>query len=28
MPAAIASYDLSGKLDEVRALVAFIKSQK
>lgn len=28
MPAAIASYDLAGKPDDVRALVAFIKSQK
>jgi cytochrome c551/c552 len=28
MPAAIANYNLGGKLDDVRALVAFIKSQK
>jgi cytochrome c551/c552 len=28
MPAAIASYDLASKPDDVRALVAFIKSQK
>ncbi len=28
MPAAIASYDLAGKPDDIRALVAFIKSQK
>jgi cytochrome c oxidase subunit 2 len=28
MPAAIASYELSAKADDIRALVAFIKSQK
>jgi cytochrome c2 len=28
MPAAIASYNLAGKPDDIRALVAFIKSQK
>jgi mono/diheme cytochrome c family protein len=28
MPAAISSYDLAGKPDDIRALIAFIKSQK
>jgi cytochrome c551/c552 len=28
MPAAISSYDLAGKPDDMRALIAFIKSQK
>ena len=28
MPAAIASYNLTGKPDDIRALVAFIKSHK
>ncbi|MGZ4356922.1 MAG: hypothetical protein ACXVRU_08945 [Gaiellaceae bacterium] len=28
MPAALASHDLTAKPDDVRALIAFIKSQK